>query len=204
MNASSDFEIFFQLNAKSPEKVFFLKQTEPFRFLVTVILSGSSTDRQAELSAERLFSTFPTLEELSMATEEQIGECIHASGLFRSKAHKISLLSKIVLEKGIPNTMEELVELPGVGEKTAACYLSSVLGQPAVVVDTHFARTARRLGLTDTDDRAKAAQEIREKFPSEYWNRLSDTVNLLGRIYCRPKPKCEECFMAKLCPSVKR
>ncbi|MBQ0072174.1 MAG: endonuclease III, partial [Spirochaetales bacterium] len=109
-----------------------------------------------------------------------------------------------LVERGsIPETMEELVKLPGVGEKTAGCYLSAILGQPAVVVDTHFARTSQRLGITTHKDRGAIAEEIRERFPSDEWNRLSDAVNLLGRTYCRPKPKCSECFMHGLCPSAK-
>ncbi|MBQ0070620.1 MAG: endonuclease III [Spirochaetales bacterium] len=171
---------------------------------MTVILSGSSTDKQAELSADRLFSRFPDVSAVSKATEEEIGEEIHSSGLYRAKAHNIHELAMIVEKRGgIPETMEELVLLPGVGEKTAACYLSAILGQPAVVVDTHFARTSQRLGIATHKERGRIAEEIRGRFPPECWNRLSDTVNLLGRTYCRPVPKCGECFMNGLCPSAK-
>ena len=131
---------------------------------------------------------------------EEIEELIHSSGLFRAKARNIKALSEIVAEKGIPDTLEELVKLPGVGEKTASCYLQRVLKKNAVVVDTHFERTAFRLGLTDTHDRNKAAREIKERIPEKYWNRLSDTVNSLGRQKCRPKPNCSQCPVEKLCP----
>ena len=123
---------------------------------------------------------------------EEIEELIHASGLFRAKARNIKALSEIVAEKGIPDTLEELVKLPGVGEKTASCYLQKVKGESAVVVDTHFERTAFRLGLTHTHDRIKACKEIKDTIDKEYWNRVSDTVNNLGRKFCRPKPSCNQ------------
>ena len=183
-----------------PKEIEFLPCTEPFRFLVTVILSGSSTDKMAMISAGKLFGVFPDPKAISEAKREEIEDLIHSSGLFRAKAKNIQELSKIVVERGIPDTLEELMKLPGVGEKTASCYLQRVLKKNAVVVDTHFERTAFRLGLTDTHDRNKAAREIKERIPEKYWNRLSDTVNSLGRQKCRPKPNCSQCPVEKLCP----
>ena len=199
---STTFEIISLLDEFFPKEIEFLPCNEPFRFLVTVILSGSSTDKMAALSAERLFSQYPTPKAIKEAERERIEELIHASGLYRAKAKNIQELSKIVEMNGIPDTLEELVKLPGVGEKTASCYLQRVLGVSAVVVDTHFQRTAYRLGLTDTHDRQKAAREIKERIDEVYWNRVSDTVNALGRKCCRPKPKCQECPVEKLCPKV--
>ena len=197
---STPFEIISKLDMVFPKEIEFLPCTEPFRFLVTVILSGSSTDKMAMISAEKLFGVFPDPKAISEAKREEIEDLIHSSGLFRAKAKNIQELSKIVVERGIPDTLEELVKLPGVGEKTASCYLQRVLKKNAVVVDTHFERTAFRLGLTDTHDRNKAAREIKERIPEKYWNRLSDTVNSLGRQKCRPKPNCSQCPVEKLCP----
>ena len=197
---STPLKIINSLDSYFPQEISFLSYSNPFRYLVTVILSGSSTDKMAEISAERLFSVFSDASSLKDAKVEEIEELIHASGLFRAKARNIKALSEIVAEKGIPDTLEELVKLPGVGEKTASCYLQRVLKKNAVVVDTHFERTAFRLGLTDTHDRNKAAREIKERIPEKYWNRLSDTVNSLGRQKCRPKPNCSQCPVEKLCP----
>ena len=197
---STPLKIINTLDSYFPQEISFLSYNNPFRFLVTVILSGSSTDKMAEISAERLFSVFADASSLKDAKLEEIEELIHSSGLFRAKARNIKALSEIVAEKGIPDTLEELVKLPGVGEKTASCYLQRVLKKNAVVVDTHFERTAFRLGLTDTHDRNKAAREIKERIPEKYWNRLSDTVNSLGRQKCRPKPNCSLCPVEKLCP----
>lgn len=199
---STTFEIISKLDSIFPKEIEFLPCSEPFRFLVTVILSGSSTDKMAMISAERLFSIYPDPHAISEADRDSIESLIHASGLFRAKAKNIQELSKIVDKEGIPDTLEELVKLPGVGEKTASCYLQKVKGESAVVVDTHFERTAFRLGFTDTHDRNKACREIKERIDKEYWNRVSDTVNNLGRKFCRPKPKCLQCPLSDLCPKV--
>ena len=169
---------------------------------MTVILSGSSTDKMAMISAGKLFGVFPDPKAISEAKREEIEDLIHSSGLFRAKAKNIQELSKIVVERGIPDTLEELVKLPGVGEKTASCYLQKVKGESAVVIDTHFERTAFRLGLTHTHDRIKACKEIKDTIDKEYWNRVSDTVNNLGRKFCRPKPSCNQCPLSNLCPKV--
>src|SRR5574344_103551 len=190
---STPFEIISKLDMVFPKEIEFLPCTEPFRFLVTVILSGSSTDKMAMISAEKLFGVFSSPKAISEAKREEIEDLIHSSGLFRAKAKNIQELSKIVVERGIPDTLEELVKLPGVGEKTASCYLQKVKGESAVVVDTHFERTAFRLGLTHTHDRIKACKEIKDTIDKEYWNRVSDTVNNLGRKFCRQKPSCNQC-----------
>ena len=199
---STPFEIISKLDMVFPKEIEFLPCTEPFRFLVTVILSGSSTDKMAMISAEKLFGVFPSPKAISEAKRGEIEDLIHSSGLFRAKAKNIQELSKIVVERGIPDTLEELVKLPGVGEKTASCYLQKVKGESAVVVDTHFERTAFRLGLTHTHDRIKACKEIKDTIDKEYWNRVSDTVNNLGRKFCRPKPSCNQCPLSNLCPKV--
>ena len=199
---STPFEIISKLDMVFPKEIEFLSCTEPFRFLVTVILSGSSTDKMAMISAEKLFGVFPDPKAISEAKRGEIEDLIHSSGLFRAKAKNIQELSKIVVERGIPDTLEELVKLPGVGEKTASCYLQKVKGESAVVVDTHFERTAFRLGLTHTHDRIKACKEIKDTIDKEYWNRVSDTVNNLGRKFCRPKPSCNQCPLSNLCPKV--
>ena len=199
---STPFEIISKLDMVFPKEIEFLPCTEPFRFLVTVILSGSSTDKMAMISAEKLFGVFPSPKAISEAKREEIEDLIHPSGLFRAKAKNIQELSKRVVERGIPDTLEELVKLPGVGEKTASCYLQKVKGESAVVVDTHFERTAFRLGLTHTHDRIKACKEIKDTIDKEYWNRVSDTVNNLGRKFCRPKPNCNQCPLSNLCPKV--
>ena len=198
---SRDFLIFNKLNSFYPERISFLPVKSPFVFLVTVMLSASSTDVRASAAADRLFFSFPDEKALSEANVEEIEKIIHDVGLSWSKAKNIKLTAKKIAENGLPTTMEELVALPGVGEKTASCYLATILGESVAIADTHFVRVAERLGFTTTKDRTIAARQIRERFDSEYWTRLSMTVNKHGREICKPKPKCSECFLSSICPS---
>lgn len=186
-----------------PEKISFIPADDPFRFLVTVILSASSTDVQALKSAGVLFSRFPGYEEIYSAEIGDIEDAIRSSGLVRNKARTIKAVSAVMHDKGVlPETVEELVRIPGIGEKTANCYLGDVLGKPAVIADTHFVRVANRLGLVDSTDRKKAYLQIREKYPQSIWTRLSMTANLHGRTYCKAKkPLCGQCPLKAVCPS---
>ena len=193
-------QIFLKLNEKYPEKISFLSYNTPFEFLVTVMLSVASTDKRAQSAANRLFSIYKDETELANADEVEVERIIHEVGLSKSKAHNIvESAKKIVALGSIPETMEGLMAVDGVGEKTASCYLATILDQPAVIADIHFVRVAKRLGLTDTEDRNKSAKEIRDSFPPELWTRLSMTVNMHGRVVCKPKPKCKECFLSELC-----
>ena len=194
-----DAQIVKMLDEHYPADISFIPVTEPFRFLVTVMLSASTTDRQALLAAERLFAAFPDADAVAEASEEDIEALIHQAGLSHSKARNIKRSAEYIRQFGIPETEDGLVKLPGVGEKTAACYLVSVLNKPGVIADTHFVRVARRLGLTDTDDRARSAREIREKFDPSLWARISMTVNLHGRLVCSPRPECGKCFLSDIC-----
>ena len=198
---SSRKKIFDELNLHYPKDIEFLPVKDPYVFLVTVILSGSSTDKMAIKSADKLFAKNSSPSYIASLSEEEIEACIHSSGLSRAKAHNIKYASMYIAENGIPDTLEELVKLPGVGEKTASCYIATILKKPAVIADTHFVRVAKRLGFTDTDDRAKAVKEIKSYVPEEYWTRLSMTVNMHGRVVCKAKCNCESCFISSLCPS---
>ncbi len=193
-------EIYHLLDSKYPEEISFLESDDEFEFLIKVMLSASSTDKRAELSSSLLFASYPTVSELAQADEKDIEKLIHSSGLGKTKSHNIKKVAEFVAQNGsLPSTFEELIKLPGVGEKTASCYLAHVYNEPAVIADTHFVRVANRLGLTSSTDRLKSFNEIRKTFPKEYWTRLSMTVNLHGRTLCRPKPKCNECFLSSIC-----
>lgn len=198
---SSRKKIFDELNLHYPENIEFLPSSDPYVFLVTVMLSGSSTDKMAIKSASKLFEENNTPEYISALSEAEIEAKIHSSGLAKTKAHNIKAVSQYIAHNGIPNTLEELVRLPGIGEKSASCYIASILHHPAVIADTHFMRVARRLGLIATDDRSKAVKEIKEYVPEECWTRLSMTVNLHGREVCKARCDCSKCFLAYLCPS---
>ena len=189
------------LEENAPEEISFLPEPDPWRFLITVMLSASTTDKQALKAASVLFESFPNPEAVASAEIQEIETLIKPAGLSKTKAPRIKEVSGYIAEHGLPQSMEELVKLPGIGEKTASCYIEHVFGLPAVIADTHFVRVAKRLGFTDTDDRTKSAKEIRERFPSSIWSRMSMVLNLHGRTTCRPKPRCESCPVSSLCPS---
>ena len=197
---SREKKIYNELNSHYPKNISFLRADNPFVFLVTVMLSASSTDKRAQAASDRLFSIYKDRYAIALADEDGVEEIIHDVGLARSKAKNIIAMAKRVVELGyIPENMEGLCSLAGVGEKTASCYISTILGQPAVIADIHFVRVANRLELINTQDRNKAAAEIRNSFPDVMWTRLSMTINLHGRVICKPKPKCAECFLSQIC-----
>lgn len=196
-------EIFNKLNEAYPEKIEFITEKDPFRFLCAVILSASSTDREAMKAEERLHERYPDPASIAEASLEEIGSLIRSAGLYRNKARSIKSLAMVVVEKGcIPESIEELTRIPGIGVKTANCYLVDILRRPGVIVDTHFARVVYRLGLTTTNDRDKVYAEIRKSFDETMWSRLSMTANLHGRLVCKARaPECDACILSSICPS---
>ncbi len=192
-------KIYRLLDENSPEDIFFLQYTDPVRFLITVILSASSTDRVAEASAERLYGRFPSIEDIFNAEDGEIEALIRSSGLAGEKSRTIKRVAEYVCNNGIPHTRDELLSIKGIGEKTASCFLQHVYGEPNIVVDTHFERVSYRLGLSSSHNRVRTMKEVKLLFDENMWNRLSDTVNLLGRTICRSKPACECCFMKESC-----
>lgn len=197
----NDYEaaIYTLLDENSPREVFFLPPSEPFRFLTAVILSCAGSDRAALISLDRLFSRYSTPSEIINAPDEEIEALIHSSGLAERKRRTIKAAAEYFVRNGEPKRREDLLSIPGIGEKTAACYAQRILAESAVVVDIHFERVSWRLALSSSHDRIRTMHEIMEKFDRRCWNRLSDTVNLLGRTYCRPKPRCGECFLSETC-----
>ena len=193
--------IWKKLDENAPREISFITENDPWRFLITVMLSASTTDRQAVSTASALFARYPDAVALSEADEADVGMIIRPAGLWKTKAPRIISVSRYIAEHGLPHDPESLTLLPGIGEKTAECYAEHVLGLPAVIADTHFVRVAMRLGFTDTADRGKAAREIRERFPRDLWSRMSMVLNLHGREICRPRPRCSVCPVLSFCPS---
>lgn len=191
--------IYRLLDENSPKEIFFLPYTDPVRFLITVILSASSTDRAAEESAARLYERFPSAEDILNAGESEIEALIRSSGLAGGKSRTIKRVAEYVCNNGVPRTREELLLIKGIGEKTASCFMQHVYGEPNIVVDTHFERVSYRLGLSSSHNRVRTMNEVKLLFDESMWNRLSDTVNLLGRMVCRPKPLCSRCFLKESC-----
>jgi endonuclease-3 len=193
------------LDTISPSNITFLNQTDPFRLLVSVILSAQTTDRQVNEVASVLFEKYPSVESLAHADIDSVKEIIRSTGYFNAKAKNIIGTAKALLEKYggvVPFSMEELVKLPGVGRKTASVIIGQLDNQPAIIVDTHFARVVRRLGLTVATDPERIEREVAKLLPPVNHYRYSMIVNLHGRQVCHArKPQCELCQLAPYCKS---
>ena len=191
------------LDAYYPPEIQFLHFRNNFELLIAVILSAQTTDEQVMRVVPGLFARFPNPEKMAKADIAELEDLIHATGFFHAKAKNIKATSQKLLDiyNGIvPDTIEELVKLPGVGRKCANVVVGTVFDKPAVIVDTHFKRVTYRLGLTKNTEPDKIETDIRKILPSEKQYRFSMTANLHGRKCCHArKPECHVCILNKLC-----
>jgi len=179
-----------------------LNYETPFQLLVATILSAQSTDAGVNRVTPALFTRYPDAAALARATAEELEPLIHATGFFRSKAKSLMGMARALLEHHggeVPNTMEELVELPGVGRKTANVVLGHALGVPGLPVDRHVLRVANRIGIARSDDPVEVERQLGKTLPPADWIKLSDTLILHGRRICKPKPLCDMCAVRNEC-----
>ena len=179
--------------------------SDPFRVLITTILSQRTTGENTAKASKRLFSTFTTPREMAEARVKEIEELIKPSGFYRIKAKRIKEVSRIIAEKysgKLPAKLEELLSLPGVGRKTANCVLVYGFGKSALPVDTHVHRVSNRLGLVKTKTPEDTEEALRKRISKEYWININELFVKFGRDICRPlKPKCNACFLRAECDS---
>ena len=176
----------------------------PFQLLVATMLSAQCTDKQVNRVARVLFKKLKTPEDFSRVPLRALESLIRSTGFFHNKAKNIKNCSKALLEKHngqVPQTLEALIELPGVGRKTANVVLGAAFGLPSMVVDTHVARISARLGLTENKDPAKIEFDLMKIMPERAWNDFSLQLIFFGRETCSARnPKCLVCPLEKLCP----
>ncbi len=184
----------------------FLDHKTPFQLLVATVLSAQCTDARVNLTTPSLFAKYPDPARLAKAPQEELEELIHSCGTFRNKARFIKALShKIMTDFGgkVPETMEELVMLPGVGRKTASIILYASFGKNlGVAVDTHVERVSLRLGLTTSHDPKKIERELMKALPPEDWGEINTLMISHGRAVCTAhNRKCDRCPFQDRCPS---
>lgn len=175
-----------------------------YELLFSVRLAAQCTDAQVNLVTPVLYAKFPTLESLAAATEEEVGEIIHSTGFWRAKARDIVAASRMLLSEyggRVPDTMEDLLRLPGVGRKTANLILGDVYGKEGYVCDTHCIRITGLLGITDgSKDPLKVEQQLRTCIPPEESNNFCHRMVLHGRAVCvARRPNCETCSLRLWC-----
>ena len=186
-----------------PEAECALDHQNVFELLVCVVLSAQTTDKSVNRISPELFSKYPDAKALSEADQADVEEILHSIGMYRTKAKNIISLAKelVIRYHGIvPNTYEELVELPGVGRKTANVVLSVGFGVQRIAVDTHVFRVANRIGLTDEKSVEATEDELMRRLPEEMWIRAHHLLIFHGRKCCHArKPECEVCGLKEVC-----
>jgi endonuclease-3 len=192
-----------RLRARYPTIRTALDHESPWQLLVSTVLSAQTTDDTVNRVAPVLFARYPTPEELAGARLEDVEEIVFSTGFYRQKAAAVVRLAEDLVERFagvVPDDLDLLVTMPGVGRKTASVVLAEAFGLPAIAVDTHVARTTRRIGLTGQSDPVKIEQDLRALFPKTQWAGLAMRFIQFGRDVCDARtPHCGECEMARLC-----
>jgi endonuclease-3 len=169
---------------------------------VATILSAQSTDQRVNMVTPALFKRYPDARTLAKASAAELEPQIHSTGFFRAKSKALIGMATALAERHggeVPASMDALVELPGVGRKTANVVLGHALGVPGLPVDRHVLRVANRIGIAESDDPVVVEQQLTNALPPERWTRTSDTLILHGRRICRPKPLCDRCAVTDDC-----
>ena len=198
-------EIVRLLLAEYPEEKCSLQYAKPHELLFAVRLAAQCTDERVNMVTPALYERFPTLEAFAQADVEEVERYVHSCGFYRAKARDIVACAQVLLEKHggrVPDTMEELTALPGVGRKTANLILGDVYHVPgSTVVDTHCIRLMNRMGVVDDlKDPVKIEMELRKLLPPESSNDFCHCLVLHGRAVCDArKPLCENCCVRHLC-----
>ena len=182
-----------------------LAHEDPFQLLIATILSAQTTDRSVNLITPELFRRYPSAHELAGANPGDVEAIIKPTGFFHVKALRIIAASQKILELFggvVPQTLDELVQIPGIGRKTANVILGVAFGVPGFAVDTHVTRLTNRLGLVRTKDPVKIERQVCPMVPASEWTGLSLRLILHGRRICDARrPRCEECVLNDYCPS---
>jgi len=196
------------LNTAYPDAKIALKFVNPLELLVSTILSAQCTDVRVNMVTKDLFKKYRKASDWAEADLKEIEEGIRSTGFFRNKALNIKGACTRIVEHydgKVPDSMEELLTLPGVGRKTANCVLGDAFGVPGITCDTHVIRLSRRLGLSENGDPVKLEYDLAEIVPKANWTRFSHLLIHHGRNICKArKPDCENCPLAKHCPAANR
>ncbi len=188
-----------------PDATTELVHKNPYELLIATMLSAQTTDKQVNKVTPGLFERFPDAKALAEADISEIESLIKTCGFYKSKARNIKEACRIIVEEyggRVPQTMEELTDLPGVGRKTANVVLSNAFGVDAIAVDTHVFRVANRLGLAQSGDVRGTEEQLMENIPREKWSRAHHWLIHHGRRICKARrPKCAECPLAEVCKS---
>jgi endonuclease-3 len=191
------------LKLRYPEIGTALEYRDPWQLLVATVLSAQTTDTNINRITPILFQHYPTAFDMARANPEEVEAIVFSSGFYRQKTKSIIALSQALVERfggEVPTDLEQLVTLPGVGRKTASVVLAEAYSQPAIAVDTHVRRVARRLDLTEETDPVKIERDLRLLYPRGEWQGISMRFIQFGRDICDARrPLCPECELNRIC-----
>ena len=205
MPKSKALKVFNVLKEDYPNPKTELFFEDPFQLLIAVILSAQCTDERVNSVTPSLFKQYPTPQKLAKADPKKIEEIIHSCGFYKNKTKAIIHTSQNLLVRfggQVPDNMEELTSLSGVGRKTASVILNQAFDKPAIAVDTHVARVSHRLGWTQSKNPLIIERDLKKLLPENLWALVNGTLILHGRRTCKArKPLCSSCRISNLCPS---
>lgn len=185
----------------------YLNYETPWQLLIATMLSAQCTDARVNIVTETLFRKYDTLEKFAYADLKELEQDIRPTGFYHNKAKNIIACARALVEQyggEVPNDLEALTSLAGVGRKTANVIRGNIFHEPSVVVDTHVKRISRRLGLTKEEDPVKVEFELMKVLPKDHWILYNIQIITFGRQICFARsPKCEECFLQKYCVEYK-
>ncbi|MBN2051967.1 endonuclease III [Candidatus Woesearchaeota archaeon] len=176
---------------------------EPFYVLISTVLSARNKDDMTIIATKKLFAKYKTPKQIASAPLKKLEPLIKQSGFYKTKAKRIKEISRILLEKykgKVPEDFDKLVELPGVGRKTAGCVMVYAFGKPAIPVDTHVHRISNRLGWVQTKTPEQTEQALMKIVPRNLWIDVNEVLVIHGQTICKPiRPWCDECKVSKYC-----
>ena len=187
-----------------PDAICSLEYTDAFQLLIATRLSAQCTDKRVNMVTPALFAEYPDAKSMGKAELSRVEELIKTCGLYKTKAKDLIAIAKAITERyggRVPDTIEELTTLKGVGRKTANLVCGDIYGKPAVVTDTHFIRLCNRLGLVETTNPLSVEKQMRKLLPPEKSNDFCHRTVLFGREVCTArKAHCENCVLSDICP----
>ncbi|MBM3694946.1 MAG: endonuclease III [Actinobacteria bacterium] len=193
-----------RLKRRYPQAGTALRFADPWQLLVATVLSAQTTDANVNRVTPLLFARWPSPQDLAAASPEEVEAVVYSTGYYRQKARAVVSLSTDLVERfggEVPADLASLTGLPGVGRKTASVVLAEAFGLPAIAVDTHVGRVARRLGLSDATDPGRVEADLRTLYPAREWAGISMRFILFGREVCAARrPRCPSCPLADRCP----
>ena len=185
------------------ERLHKVQTARPFRILIATILSARTKDENTTKAADKLFKLYGTPQKLAKAKIKDVEKVIKSVGFYHVKSKRIIEVANLILSKyngKVPADIDKLVDMPGVGRKTANCVLVYAFEKPAIPVDTHVHRISNRLGLVDTKTPEETEMALREKIPKKYWLDINNTFVMYGQNICKPiSPMCDVCKIRKIC-----